>query len=245
MSNQAGFTARATAFHPRSTSTWAIAALSSFFILIIGSSLVLGHEAEGIRPLLTSGLNGLRQALPNDTRHLTDAASIENFLKLVDSTPPEWVSVYGNGRHDERLFALNRERDRLREGRTEAAELVTFLWDGELSDYDPSLGGFRLAIGPQIITTSWGLVRFKPESLPSHLVAVPSPEMRNALQSDAAGGRKVEMIIDMTGRLVPEESIIYDFAHGEPGRGMVMPVIRIERLDYLLLEERTRASDGH
>lgn len=39
----------------------------------------------------------------------------------------------------------------------------------------------------------------------------------------------------MTGRLVPEESLIYDFAHEEPGRGMVMPVVRLERVDYLLI----------
>jgi len=225
-----------TCWHLRPSSIWAIGALTSFFIFVIGASLVSAQEAEAIRPLLTSGVNGLWQTLPKDTRHLTDAASIENFLKLVDGTPPDWAAVYDHGNHDERLFTLNRERDRLRERRTQAPPLVTFLWDGELSDYDPRLGGFRLAIGPQIIATPWGLVRFKPESLPSDLVALPSPQIRNALQADAAGGRKVEILVAMTGRLVPEESIIYDFAHDQPGKGMVMPVIRIERLDYLLLE---------
>jgi hypothetical protein len=41
--------------------------------------------------------------------------------------------------------------------------------------------------------------------------------------------------VAMTGRLVPEESIIYDFAHEEPRLGIVMPVVRVERLDYVLV----------
>jgi len=213
-----------------------IAALQSVLLLVMGSSLVLAQEAEGIRPLLTSGVSGLRQTLPLDARLLTDAHSIETFLKLVDGTPPDWAEVYGHGGHDERLFALNRERDRLREGRTQITGPVTFFWDGELSDYDPRLGGFRVAIGPQMVSTSWGLVRFKPESLPSDLVAVASPQTRNALEKDAVARMKVKIIVAMTGRLIPEESIIYDFAHDEPGKGMVMPVVRIERLDYLLSE---------
>jgi len=215
---------------------WIIAGLKSFFLLVISSSVVLGQEAEGIRPLLTSGLNELQRSLPHDTRFLTDAHSIETFLKLVDDAPPDWAAVYGHGSHDERLFALNRERDQLRQGRVEAPGLVTFFWDGELSDYDPRLGGFRIAIGPRMIPTMWGLVRFKPEGLPSELVAVVSSQTRNALQKDAVARTKVVIIVAMTGRLIPEESIIYDFAHDEPGKGMVMPVVRIERLDYLLSE---------
>lgn len=37
----------------------------------------------------------------------------------------------------------------------------------------------------------------------------------------------------MTGRLISEESIVYDFSHEEEGRGLIMPVVRIERMDYL------------
>lgn len=206
-------------------------ALKSFLVFVMASS-VLAQEAEGIRPLITSGVNGLRQALPNDTRLLTDAHSLETFLKLVDGTPPNWAEVYGHGGHDERLFTLNRERDRLRQERIQATGLVTFLWDGELSDYDSRLRGFRVAIGPRMIQTWWGLVRFKPEGLPSELVAVVSPQMQNVL----LGRMKIEVIVAMTGRLLSDESIIYDFAHEEPRKGMVMPVIRIERLDYLLPE---------
>jgi hypothetical protein len=36
------------------------------------------------------------------------------------------------------------------------------------------------------------------------------------------------------GRLVPEESIVYDFSHDEEGLGLIMPIVRIERIEYLL-----------
>lgn len=38
----------------------------------------------------------------------------------------------------------------------------------------------------------------------------------------------------MTGRLIPEEPIVYDFSHDEEGRGLIMPVVRIERIDFLI-----------
>jgi hypothetical protein len=33
---------------------------------------------------------------------------------------------------------------------------------------------------------------------------------------------------------VPNEALIYDFAHEDPGQGMVMPMVRVERIDYLV-----------
>jgi hypothetical protein len=38
----------------------------------------------------------------------------------------------------------------------------------------------------------------------------------------------------MTGRLVPNEALIYDFAHEDPAQGMIMPTVRVERIDYLI-----------
>jgi hypothetical protein len=215
-----------------------IPAYSGSLLLLALCSSAWGQEAEAIRPLLQSDPTGLQEALP-ETHLLLDAASIENFLSLVDGTPPDWAAVYGSDSHEGRLFLLNRERDRLREGRTERLGAVTFLWDGELSGYDPGARGFHVAIGPRVIPTTWGLVRFKPDNLPSNLVAVPSSQMRDALHSEAARRGKIDIIVALSGRLVPEESIIYDFAHEEPGQGMVMPVIRIERLDYLLSDRET------
>ena len=39
----------------------------------------------------------------------------------------------------------------------------------------------------------------------------------------------------MTGRLIPNEALIYDFAHEDPSQGMIMPMVRVERIDYLLI----------
>jgi hypothetical protein len=39
----------------------------------------------------------------------------------------------------------------------------------------------------------------------------------------------------MLGRLVPDESLVYDFSHDEAGVGVIMPVVRIERVEYLLV----------
>jgi hypothetical protein len=132
------------------------------------------------------------------------------------------------------LFALNRERDALREGHEGLTTRLTFIWSGELSAYDSESGGFRVAIGPKLIPTRWGVVRFKPDNLPSNLVAVPSPALADSLRIRISRGERIEIDVAITGRLLPEESIIYDFAHDERGQGMVMPVVRVERVDYFV-----------
>jgi len=205
--------------------------------LVVGPTMPgLGQTGDGVRPLRTFVQDDLRSTLPADTDLLEKPAEIEEFLDALDGRPPDWAAIYGpEGRaHDERLFGLNRERDRLREGRPALQRRVTFLWPGELSDYDPLHAGFRVAVGPAMIATKWGLVRFKPEHLPSPMVAVPSPATRETLRREKARGKRIEATVAMTGRLVPEESLIYGFAHEEAGRGLVMPVVRIERLDYFL-----------
>lgn len=45
----------------------------------------------------------------------------------------------------------------------------------------------------------------------------------------------MEIQVAMTGTLVREESIIYDFAHEEAGRGMVMPVVWVEEIRYFMI----------
>ena len=95
--------------------------------------------------------------------------------------------------------------------------------------------GFLVAVGPEIIATKWGLVRFKPESLYAQPVAVPQNDLRDALKTRVARGESVKVVVAMTGRLVPDESLIYDFAHEDPSQGMIMPMVRVERIDYLLM----------
>ena len=50
----------------------------------------------------------------------------------------------------------------------------------------------------------------------------------------------VEVDVLMIGRLIPEESLIYDFSHEEEGRGLIMPVVRIEGVEFVLKGEPGR-----
>ena len=211
--------------------------LAIFLIVISSITLIMSsyaQDADGMRPLFTR--DGRTSILPTDVRLLDDADTIERFLEAVDGTPPNWKEVYGDHgeAHGERLFALNRQRDTLREGHDVLTSQVTFIWSGELSTYDSDSGGFRVAIGPKLIPTRWGVVRFKPDNLPPNLVAIPSPALAESLRTRVSKGERIEIDVAITGRLLPEESIIYDFAHDEPGQGMVMPVVRVEKIDYLL-----------
>jgi hypothetical protein len=189
--------------------------------------------------LLSGPLSSLKTLLPADSHLLIGPKAIEAFLDALDEAPPDWAAGYGHGHHDpghdERLFTLNRERDAKREGNPTLGWLVTFVWPGELSGYDPKTGGFSVAMGPKFNPTRWGVVRFEFEDLPSNLTAVPNPSQRTRLRKQFEKGQKIEVHIVMTGRLIPNESIVYDFSHDQEGLGLIMPVVRIERVDYLLV----------
>jgi hypothetical protein len=132
------------------------------------------------------------------------------------------------------LFTLNRERDAKREGKEPLQWTVVFLWSGELSRYEPTADRFSVAIGPILTSTRWGVVRFKAEDLPGNLFVIPDIGQRDILRRQVETGQKVDIDIAMMGRLVPEESIVYDFSHDEEGLGLIMPIVRIERIEYLL-----------
>ncbi|HEX6825501.1 MAG TPA: hypothetical protein VF077_04220 [Nitrospiraceae bacterium] len=197
------------------------------------------EDTIGTRPLLTIGYKDLASILPPDCRILIDPSSIEQFLDALDGSPPDWGAVYGRGHHDpthdERLFTLNRERDAKRAGKEGLQWTVVFLWSADLSRYDPTTGGFSLAIGPIFTPTRWGVVRFKPEEVPSNLVVIPNPSTRDVLRRQLDAGRKIGIEIAMVGRLIPDESLVYDFSHDEEGVGIIMPVVRIERVEYLMV----------
>ena len=196
------------------------------------------EDALGTRPLLTIARKDLPTILPPDCHILIDPRSIEELLDALDGRPPNWDVVYGRGHHDsgldERLFSLNRERDAKRAGKEALQWKMVFLWSGELSHYNPTTGGFGLAIGPVFTPTRWGIVRFKPEEVPSNLVVIPDPSTREVLRRQLEAGRKVDIEIVMSGRLIPDESLVYDFSHDEEGVGIIMPVVRIERVEFLL-----------
>jgi hypothetical protein len=188
------------------------------------------------RLLLNKTQDDLQVFLPLGTRLLHDPIAIEKFLEELDGAPPDWPEIHGNHEHpdDESLFALNRERDRLRAGRPALSQRITFLWEGLLSSYVPDQCGFLVAVGPEMIDTTWGMVRFKPETLPAELIAVPVPRVRKFLQTKLARGENVRLVVAMTGRVVPNEALIYDFAHEDRGQGMIMPMVRVEQIDYFL-----------
>ena len=217
---------------------WCMAVL----LLTIGSvGEGLAEDTLGARPLLTIAPKDLHTTLPPDSHILIEPRALEQFLDVLDRTPPDWGLVYGHGHydsaHDERLFTLNRERDAMRVGNPALAQRITFVWDGELSRYDVEAGGFRVVLGPKFTPTRWGVVRFKYEDFQGDLVAKVSVVLRDQLEQRLARGESVDITVAMTGRLIPEESILYDFSHDQEGLGVIMPIVKVEQLDYLLTDK--------
>jgi hypothetical protein len=184
-------------------------------------------------------LADLKSILPTDGHPLFDPSSIEQMLDELDGEPPDWEAVYGHGHHDpehdDRLFALNRERDAKRAGKPALSWRVAFAWLGELSDFSPEAGGFSVALGPKFIPTRWGIVRFKPDEPPGNLVVIADGRQRELLQAEIDQHHRVDIEVVMTGRLLPEESLVYDFSHEEEGRGLIMPFVRVDQIHYVRL----------
>ena len=214
---------------PKLTSTVLVGLLITF----TGAS---GEDTPASQLLPIDKTQDIRLFLPKGTLLLHDPVMIEKFFEALDGAPPDWAELHGShgDRHEERLFALNRERDLSRAGRPALSQQITFIWEGVLSNYVSDKGGFRVAIGPEVIPTRWGQVRFKPESLPSDLLAVPLPDLKESLRARVAHGENIKVLVAMTGRLVQNEALIYDFAHEDPSQGMIMPMVRVEQIDYFL-----------
>lgn len=185
-------------------------------------------------------LEELESTLPSGTRLLVHPAAIEKFLEELDGAPPDWAALYGHGHqdpgHDDRLFSLNRERDARRAGHQALEKALAFVWSGELSRYDPETDGFPVALGPKLVKTAWGVVRFKPEEAPGNLSVRTDVIRREQWRRQIEEGRQVEIDVVMTGKLIPEESIVYDFSHDEEGLGLIMPFVRVERVELVLLQ---------
>ena len=217
---------------------WVFWGMAVLFLTIGSVGEVWAEDTLGMSPLLTIAPKDLHTILPRDSHILIDPRSIEQFLDALDKIPPDWGLVYGHGHHnsarDERLFTLNRERDAKRAGNPVLTRLITFVWFGELSRYDAEAGGFHVALGPKFTPTRWGVVRFKYEYVQGDLVAKASATLRDELEQRFARGELVDIIVAMTGRLIPDESVLYDFSHDQEGLGVIMPIVKIERLDYLL-----------
>jgi hypothetical protein len=220
----------------------AVCLLSTVFGILGVDGTAAADDLSGVQVLFTVRAADLVTAMPADSRVLVSPEAIEAFLVALDHTIPDWPAVHGAGHHDsgldERLFQLNRERDEQRKENEALTRRITFCWSGTLAPYDPGRGGFPVAVGPEFTKTAWGVVRFKPEDLPSNLTATGTPPLRDRLVDQMMNGKSIDIKVAMTGRLIPEESIIYDFSHEEEGQGLIMPVVRIEQMQYLLVEPR-------
>jgi len=206
-------------------------------LIIILPTTIQADDRIGPRPLRTIPPAKLASILPSDTHILIERTTIEAFLTTLEGAPPNWATVYGYGhhdpRHDERLFNLNRERDAAREGNPVLNWRVAFVWPGELSQFDHETKSYAVAVGPELNSTRWGLVRFKPEEFPSNLRVRPNKEFAARTSRSLAKREKVHVLVVMAGVLIPSESIIYDFSHEEEGVGLIMPVVRVEQVEVL------------
>ncbi len=209
-----------------------------FLLFLLVGIPVSSNGLSSSGPLRLIPKSGLTSILPVDARLMVKPETIEEFLIALDGQPPDWRALYGNGHGDsgldDRLFALNRERDAKRAGRPPLSWLVSFLWVGELSRYDSERGGFPVALGPKFIKTRWGVIRFKPEETPGNLLVALDAVQREQYQRELGKNQTFEIDVVMTGRLVPEESLVYDFSHDEEGLGLIMPFVRVERIDLVL-----------
>jgi hypothetical protein len=209
-----------------------------FAVALVVAGETLSGELGGSGPLHRLALDELKGILPPGATLMNSPAAIEELLSALDGEPPDWKAVYGHGHHDpghdDRLFALNRERDVKREGNPALSRQVAFVWAGVLSRYDPMVAGFPVALGPKFIKTSWGMVRFKPEDAPGNLSISPDASQHRALERLLEQGESVEIDVVMTGRLSAQESIVYDFSHDEEGLGLIMPFVQVEQVDFVM-----------
>lgn len=195
------------------------------------------QEDVGISPIQFVTLSQFAAALPSDIQLLDDAIAIEGFLKSLEGYPPDWPAIYGDGHHDpghdDRLFQVNRARDDRRAGNLALARRIAFRWSGELSRFDPERKGFSVALGPVVTATRWGVVRFKGDDLPGELKAIPPADSLDRLLWEMAAGKPVELAVIIIGRLIPDESIMYDFSHDQDELGLIMPVVRVDAVHYV------------
>jgi hypothetical protein len=131
-------------------------------------------------------------------------------------------------------YLLSIVNDAKREGRAALSRRIAFVWSGSLSRYDPAVGGFPVALGPNVIETSWGMVRFKPEEAPGNLSMVTDASDQVRFERLLGQGEPAEIDVVMTGTLIPDESLVYDFSHDAEGVGLIMPFVRVEAVTFLM-----------
>lgn len=194
-------------------------------------------STNGIQPLLELKNQSIHDLIPASIQPLIFSGEIEQFLENLEGVPPNWTQLrhFDITQQSERLFQFNRKRDKARTAKNAMLEKpIAFLWAGVLRHYLREYQGFSLALGPEVTHTSWGIIRFKPITLPDYLVATPSLEVREQLLTQQKQGEVIEIVVVCIGTLVPDESLIYGFSHDGEQKGMILPVVSVQNILYIL-----------
>ncbi len=216
---------------------WFIFSAAVFSLLIWSPSLSHAEPPSGIQPLQHIPNRDVHSLIKDQSiRPLLTAKEQEIFLHELEKQPPEWDQLHDppGEEHGTRLFDLNRQRDDLREGTPLLTQRIAFVWSGIVHEFHDGHKGFKVVMGPNPTQTSWGIVRFKPTGLANEMVAIPPPSLLQTLNTQIDEGKPLEIGILFTGTLIPWESIIYGFSHDGLERGMVMPVVHIDGVQYFL-----------
>ena len=80
------------------------------------------------------------------------------------------------------------------------------------------------------------MVRFKPEEVPGNLRVRPDKYLADWIDWSLLRHKSVQVSLVMVGTLIPTESVIYDFSHEKEGLGLIMPVVRVEQVEILLVQ---------
>lgn len=221
--------------------------MNRFRVLLIIASVwfapvAYGQETpEGVRPLqiLDKPVNSV---IPSGVSFIETPEATEEFLARLEGHPPDWKFLFGKNvdeRYD-RLFEESAKRDARRVGNPTLDKPIAFLWDGFLTSARENKAGFAVSIGPRHIQASWGVVRFKIAMLPREMTAMPSTKFFELIKQKRAQKEEVAILIVFRGKLIPEESLMYDFSTAKEGEGMILPIVNITQVDYLLPSDHLR-----
>ena len=210
-----------------------------FFAFVWFSPVAYGLDMpEGIRPLQILE-KPVETIIPPGVLFIEVPEIAEKFLTNLEGYVPDWKFLFGKNvdeRYD-RLFEESEKRDARRVGNPLLEQPIAFLWDGFLTSVRENTPGFAVSMGPRQIQTSWGIVRFKIVNLPLEMTAMPSTEVLKNLKQKRDRKEEVAILILFQGKLIPEESVMYDFSTAKEGEGMILPIVELTQVDYILLSD--------
>lgn len=199
-------------------------------------SVAYGQDTpEGIRPLIVLD-KPVDTVIPSGVMFLNEPNITEQFLTKLEGQPPDWKYLFGKNvdeRYD-RLFDESEKRDVRRADNPNLEQSIAFLLDGFLTRVRDDKPGFAVSIGPRQIQTSWGIVRFKIANQPFEMTAMPSTELFKDLKQKRDRKEEMAILIVFQGKLIPEESLMYDFSTAKEGEGMILPIVELTQVDYVL-----------